>query len=146
VEIISEYCDPETGQCYGKPLRGWASPHMTVQSSIPMAWSTAQVLTAVMRMRKVVQRLLHIDVLEEFGGKTNGGIPKPASWDRLLDTDLGDPSVAEHRTLKDVLDERMLGPFSDTIPLAGSGCVPKLGADIFCYSFRAARHGQDHDM
>jgi len=127
VEIIPDYCDPFTSQCYGKPLRGWASPHMTAQSSSPVAWSTAQTLTCVMRMRKVVQRLLHIDVLEEFGGKTNNGVPKLASWDRLLDTDLGDPMTG-CRTLKDVLDERMVRPFSDTIPLAtGSACVPKVG-------------------
>jgi hypothetical protein len=63
-----------------------------------------------MRMRKVVQRLLHIDVLEEFGGITNKGVPNLASWDRLLDTDLGDPKD-NSRTLKDVLDERMIRPF-----------------------------------
>eukprot|EP00584_Thalassiosira_punctigera_P008779 CAMPEP_0172541276 /NCGR_PEP_ID=MMETSP1067-20121228/12103_1 /TAXON_ID=265564 ORGANISM="Thalassiosira punctigera, Strain Tpunct2005C2" /NCGR_SAMPLE_ID=MMETSP1067 /ASSEMBLY_ACC=CAM_ASM_000444 /LENGTH=787 /DNA_ID=CAMNT_0013327281 /DNA_START=87 /DNA_END=2450 /DNA_ORIENTATION=- len=126
VEIISDYCDPETSQCYGKPLRGWASPHMAVQSSSPVAWSTAQTLTCVMRMRKVVQRLQHMDVLEEFGGKANTGLLRTDSWNRLLDTDLGDPTV-EHRTLKDVLDERMIRPFSDTIPTTGSLCVPKVG-------------------
>lgn len=126
VDIIPDYCDPITLQCYGKPLRGWVSPHMTAQSSSPVAWSTAQTLTCIMRMRKVAQRLLHVDVLEEFGGKTNHGIEKIASWDRLLNTDLGDPTI-EHRTLKDVLDERMIRPFSDTIPLTGSSCVPKVG-------------------
>lgn len=125
VEIIPDYCDPETGQCYGKPLRGWASPHMTSESSTPVAWSTAQALTCIIRMRTVVQRLLHIDVLEEFGGKTNGGVPKLASWDRLLDTDLGDP--ADGITLKDVLNERMVFPFSDTIEGIGSAYVPKVG-------------------
>lgn len=126
VEIIPDYCDPITSQCYGFPLRGWASPHMTSQSSSPVAWSTAQTLTCISRLRKVAQRLLHIDVLEEFEGRTNSGIPKLASWDRLLDTDLGDPTV-EHRTLKDVLDERMIKPFSDTIAFTGSACVPKVG-------------------
>ena len=125
VEIIPDYCDPETGQCYGKPLRGWASPHMTSESSSPVAWLTAQALTCIIRMQNVVQRLLHIDVLEEFGGKTNGGVPKLASWDRLLDTDLGDP--ADGITLKDVLNERMVFPFSDTIEGIGSAHVPKVG-------------------
>ena len=124
MEIIPDYCDLETSQCYGKPLRGWASPHMTSQSSSPVAWSTAQTLTCVMRMRKVVQRLQHIDVLEEFGGKVNG-VPKLASWDRLLDTDLGNP--ADCITLKSVLDERMIRPFADTIEGTGSACVPKVG-------------------
>ena len=125
VEIIPDYCDPITSQCYGKPLRGWASPQMT-QSSSPAAWSTAQTLTCVLRMNKVFQRLQHIDVLEEFGGTTNNGIPTLASWDRLLDTDLGDPSNC--RTLKSVLTERMVTPFSDTMTVSGSGaCVPKMG-------------------
>lgn len=114
VEIIPDYCDPQTGQCYGKPLSGWNSPHMTSNSSRgPAAWSTAQTITCIMRMKKVVQRLLHIDVLEEFRGTSNNGIPKLASWDRLLDTDLGDPSTPDGcRTLKDVLNERMVQPFS----------------------------------
>ena len=125
VEIIPDYCDPITSQCYGKPLRGWASPQMT-QSSSPAAWSTAQTLTCVLRMNKVFQRLQHIDVLEEFGGTTNNGIPTLASWDRLLDTDLGDPSNC--RTLKSVLNERMVTPFSDTMTVSGRGaCVPKMG-------------------
>ena len=125
VEIIPDYCDPITSQCYGKPLRGWASPQMT-QSSSPAAWSTAQTLTCVLRMNKVFQRLQHSDVLEEFGGTTNNGIPTLASWDRLLDTDLGDPSNC--RTLKSVLTERMVTPFSDTMTVSGSGaCVPKMG-------------------
>jgi len=126
VEIIPDYCDPETGQCYGKPLRGWASPHMTERWNSPVAWSTAQTLTCVIRMQDVVQRLLHIDVLQEFGGTSNNGVPKLASWDRLLDTDLGDPTT-EHRTLKDVLDERMIRPFSDTIPGDSNAFMPKVG-------------------
>ena len=110
VEIIPDYCDPQTGQCYGKPLSGWNSPHMTSNSSRgPAAWSTAQTITCIMRMKKVIQRLLHIDVLEEFRGTSNNGIPKLASWDRLLDTDLGSDGC---RTLKDVLNERMVQPFS----------------------------------
>lgn len=105
MEFISDYCDPDTKQCYGKPLRGWSSNHLTSQTS-PLAWSTAQVLSCSMRMRSIVQRLLHIDVLEEFGGITNKRTPNLASWDRLLDTD-----VDNDRTLKGVLDERMIQPF-----------------------------------
>jgi hypothetical protein len=123
VEFISDYCDVETSQCYGKPLRGWASPHITTQST-PLAWSTAQVLSCTMRMRKVIQRLLHVDVLEEFKGFTNKGVPNIASWERLLDTDLGDPA-SDHRTLKDVLDERMIQPFVNIDERCN---VPKFGA------------------
>lgn len=124
VEFVSDYCHPETKQCYGKPLRGWASPHLSSQDS-PLAWSTAQVLSCTTRMRKTVQKLLHVDVLEEFGGIANKGIPNLASWDRLLDTDLGDPSSDNIRTLKDVLNERMVQPFIKT----DEKCqVPKFGA------------------
>ena len=126
VEIISDYCDPITQQCYGKPLRGWISPHMTAQSSGPVAWSTAQTLTCIMRMRNVVQKLLHIDVLEEFRGISNNGKVKLASWDRLLDTDLGDP-ITGCRTLKDVLNERMIQPFSKTVDYDGV-LLPTFGA------------------
>jgi SpoVK/Ycf46/Vps4 family AAA+-type ATPase len=77
-----------------------------------------------MRMREVVRRLLHVDVLEEFRGATNGGAPNLASWDRLLDTDLGDPGT-DHRTLKDVLEERMIRPF---LKMDERCNLPKFGA------------------
>lgn len=124
VEIIPDYCDPTTGQCYGKPLQGWNSPHMTsTQSFGPAAWSTAQTITCIMRMKKIVQRLLHVDVLEEFRGTSNNGIIKLQSWDRLLDTDLGDPQSEGCRTLKDVLNERMIQPFSKTSTLPTFGAA-----------------------
>jgi hypothetical protein len=75
-------------------------------------------------MRKAVQRLLHVDVLEEFGGITNKGVPNLASWDRLLDTDLGDPKD-NPRTLKDVLNERMIQPF---VTFDETCNLPKFGA------------------
>lgn len=28
VEVIADYCDPDTGECYGKTLRGWTSPNL----------------------------------------------------------------------------------------------------------------------
>jgi hypothetical protein len=128
VEIVPDYCDPITGRCYGRPLCGWASPHMSgAQLSSPVAWSTAQVLTCVVRMRRVVQRLLHVDVLKELRGKSNGGVPWLASWDQLLEMDLGDPVMADRWNLKDVLDKRMIRPFSDAIPIAGTTRIPKVG-------------------
>ena len=124
IEIIADYCDPISGQCYGKPLQGWNSPHMTsTKSAGPAAWSTAQTITCIMRMRKVVQRLLHVDVLEEFHGVSNNGMIKVQSWDRLLNTDLGDPSTTGCRTLKDVLNERMIQPFSDKSALPTFGAA-----------------------
>jgi hypothetical protein len=114
VEIIPEYCDPESGQCYGKPLRGWTSPHLLPETS-PQAWSTAQTLTCVHKLRSVIQDLMHKDVMEEFGGIANEGLVKKASWDRLLDTDLSPPGAEESDaskiTLKSILMDRVLVPF-----------------------------------
>jgi hypothetical protein len=109
VIIADKQCNPETGRCYGRPLRGWCSPHLS-PSSGPNAWSTAQTITCMARMRRIVKQLLHNDVLREFNGisinKNNAG------WDRLLDSDLGcgDNNV---RTIKSVLDERVITPFDD---------------------------------
>mmetsp|Transcript_48500 Transcript_48500/g.56687 ORF Transcript_48500/g.56687 Transcript_48500/m.56687 type:complete len:789 (-) Transcript_48500:253-2619(-) len=109
-DIISDFCDPESGQCYGKPLQGWVSPHLN-QDSGPQAWSTAQALTCNSRMRAVTQELMHNDVRTEFNGvPLSDDGPKLAAWDRLLDTDLGYRSK-NCRTLKDVLRERILDPF-----------------------------------
>jgi hypothetical protein len=133
LEIISDYTDPKTGQCFGKPLRGWTSPHLSIPDAGPKAWSTAQVLKCVSWMSKTIRELMHNDVLEEFHGIkfSQEGIQKE-SWDRLLDTDLGAPpppsaaaaaavaasfssnssnSTQGYRTLKSVLEERVITPF-----------------------------------
>jgi len=123
VEYIADYCDPESLQCYGKPLKGWASPHLAPGTG-PQAWSTAQTITCVTRMRKVVGELMHNDVLLEFGGIHHLGVPSYSSWDRLLDADLGVGSLA-NKTLKQVLEERMITPFD------GDDMIPSYGA---CYS------------
>lgn len=114
-EVIADYCDQKTLQCYGRPITGWVSPHMTVQTSSPNAWSTAQTLTCAIRVRKLVKQLLHDDVLEEFNGvnQKHDGI-KLAAWDRLLDTDLGNPTD-DCSTLKCVLNERMIEPRSTQV-------------------------------
>ena len=56
---------------------------------------------------------MHDDVLEEFGGRKNTG-PMNASWERLLNSDIGSSSTNSVRTLKDVLEERVIVPFSQT--------------------------------
>jgi hypothetical protein len=114
VEVIPDYCDPESGQCYGKPLRGWASPH--IPDAGPEAWSTAQTLTCVTRMRQAIRTLMHDDVLKEFHGENlSVDGPSPAAWDRLLDTDLGNPAKGKCQTLKCVLDNRVLIPFANGV-------------------------------
>ena len=112
MEIISEYCDPDSGQCYGKPLRGWSSPHLLPETS-PQAWSTAQTLTCVHRLRYVVEQLMHKDVMQEFGGISNEGVAKRESWNRLLDTDLSPPRAPTRKTLKSLLMDRVLVPFGE---------------------------------
>jgi hypothetical protein len=113
-EDIPAYCDPYSGQCFGKSLRGWVSPHLSPQTG-PLAWSTAQTATCVFRLKRVVQILMHNDVLEEFNGiaQSERG-PQPAAWDRLLDSDLGG-TTKPYRTIKSVLDERICIPFQDSI-------------------------------
>ena len=116
VEVIPDYCDPESGQCYGKPLRGWTSPHLSPGSG-PTAWSTAQVLKCVSAMKYTIRKLLHNDVLREFRGVAlSQKGPRPAGWNRLLDSDLGNPcGPSGCLTLKSVLDERVCTPFQDSI-------------------------------
>jgi len=110
VEVVPDYCDVESGQCYGKALRGWSSPHLT-QDTGPLSWSTAQTLTCISQMRRVVRALQNIDVLAEFKGVENiEKTPQLAAWNRLLDTDLGDCG-SKVRTLKEVLEERVITPF-----------------------------------
>lgn len=114
VEVIPDYCDPESGLCYGKSLRGWVSPHLPPGTG-PQAWSTAQTATCLYRLKRVVQKLMHNDVLEEFNGIVHSVRgPEPAAWDRLLDSDLGGNST-ECRTIKSVLDERICIPFKESI-------------------------------
>jgi hypothetical protein len=126
IEIIPDYCDTESGQCYGKSLRGWASPHLSPETG-PQGWSTAQTLSCVSRMRSVIQQLMHVDVLSEFQGSrfSNNGGPSFAAWDRLLDADLGKCGTTKMRTLKEVIEERMVTPL--TAP-------PSTAAFGACYS------------
>ena len=112
-EMVTTYTDPETGQCYGKTLRGWRSPHLDRDDG-PRAWSTAQTLKCITWLKIRIQQLMHNDVLEEFHGVrySEHGI-QPNAWDQLLDSDLGDTSQqTECPTLKSVLKERIILPFS----------------------------------
>ena len=124
VDVITDYCDAETGQCFGKPIRGWASPHLSPGTG-PQAWSTAQVLTCISLMRSTIQQLMNDDVLNEFNGiKLSENGQRHAAWDRLLDTDLGNPSEpGKCRTIKAVLDERMLIPFASSVKSPGFGAA-----------------------
>ncbi|CAJ1963480.1 unnamed protein product [Cylindrotheca closterium] len=149
-ETVVNYCDEETGNVYGKPMKGWSSPHLN-PSSGPEAWPTAQVLKCTLWMRQTIRELVHNDVLEEFNGiafskqsDKNGD-----DWDTLLDADLGgtsptsdenmdsydlggssptsdgtkDPNDSDTdsggrnscRTIKDVLEQRVIQPFAASI-------------------------------
>jgi hypothetical protein len=114
VEVITDFCDPISGQCYGRPLRGWASPHNP--DCGPQAWSTAQVLKCASWMRKTIRQLMHNDVIEEFSGiRFSDKGMRTENWDRLLDSDLGSPDEEGVRTLKSVLEERVITPFSSSM-------------------------------
>lgn len=123
VEILPEYCDPNTGQCYGKALRGWSSPHLSPEAG-PQAWSTAQVSVCVTRMKVICEEIMHNDVIAEFRGKLySSESPTPEAWTRLLDTDLGVGSI----TLKQVLSERMIDPLTTGQP----NILPSYSAILF---------------
>lgn len=83
-------------------------------------------------MRDTVNELMHTDVLNEFGGTAlaeNGRNLK--AWERLLDTDIGDPAGVDCRTLKDILKTRVLDPFTvspDTADESSLACYPGPGA------------------
>lgn len=123
IEVIPDYCDPYSGQCFGKSLRGWASPHLSPEVG-PQAWSTAQTATCIFRLKRVVQQLMHNDVIEEFNGVVNSDRgAHPEAWDRLLDSDLGGTEKETTRTIKSVLDERVCIPFRDSISNPSVGAV-----------------------
>ena len=126
-EIIPDYCDPISLKCYGKTLTGWNSPHLTPENS-PQAWSTAQTASCLIQMRRVVRELMHDDVLSEFRGLKNNNGPSMAAWDRLLDTDIGDPTRGCD-TLKNVMDDRVLTPFANGVS------SPSFGASYSCILF-----------
>jgi hypothetical protein len=119
--VIAEECNVETGRCYGRALRGWSSPHLT-PSVGPISWSTAQTVTCLARMRRIVRELLHNDVLEEFGGVSisSKNLDRNAAWDRLLDSDLGG-GTPDCRTIKSVLEERVVNPFIDAVRVDDPG-------------------------
>jgi hypothetical protein len=125
-QVIADYCDPVSGQCYGKPIRGWSSPHFVdVSTAGPQAWPTAQVLKCVSWMKKRIRELMHNDVLAEFDGIAFSKNGKQANnWDRLLDSDLGNPSKQNScRTLKSVLEERVVNPFAVQIDNPSPGAA-----------------------
>ena len=128
IVIADKQCDPDTGRCYGRALRGWCSPHIR-PSTGPNAWSTAQTITCLARMRRIVKQLLHNDVLSEFGGISISSASASSSsspgWDRLLDSDLGcntnDDSSTGIRTIKSVLEERVITPFITAADVSNPG-------------------------
>jgi hypothetical protein len=121
VQIIADYCDPETAQCFGKALRGWTSPFLSPPAG-PKAWATAQSVTCLARMRRIVRQLVHNDVLEEFRGKKTEA-PDSKAWSRLLDSDVGIPGSSCCRTIKSILEERVIRPFSISVSSPSVGAA-----------------------
>ncbi len=119
--VIAEECNVDTGRCYGRALRGWSSPHLS-PSVGPNAWSTAQTVKCLARMRRIVRELMHNDVLEEFGGISisSKNMDRNAAWDRLLDSDLGG-GTPDCRTIKSVLEERVVDPFINAVRVDDPG-------------------------
>ena len=119
VDVIPNYCDPESGQCYGKPLRGWQSPHLAPDTG-PQAWSTAQTLTCIFLLKKTIQKLMHNDVLREFNGRFIPQISS-AAWERLLDSDVMVGNSIT--TLKTIVTDRVIHPFEHSVSNPSFGAV-----------------------
>jgi hypothetical protein len=75
-------------------------------------------------MRITIRRLMHKDVLEEFNGFSfsKDGV-QTTEWDQLLDSDLGDPSSEDSRTIKSVIEERIVDPFAISIDKPSYGAA-----------------------
>jgi len=106
VDVVSEACESESGQCFGRPLVGWRSNHLSPEGK-PLAWCTAQVFRCVVAMQQCVTQLINEDVLAEFGGAPARPADE-AAWVRLLDTDV----FPRGRTLKSIVQQRMLEPLA----------------------------------
>jgi len=113
-DVVAEYCDEESGQCFGQPLVGWRSNHLSPDGP-PLGWCTAQVFRCVAAMHRSMSEMMNADVLREFKGVK----AKPAdlaAWDRLLDTDVS----SNGDTLKNIVLTRMIQPFDDDAVMAAS--------------------------
>jgi len=97
-----------------KTIRGWSSNHLSSDEAGPAGWSTAQVVRCISLMKQTIRQLQHNDVLREFKGiALSQKGPRPADWNQLLDSDLG--GLEETRTIKEILDNRVCIPFSNSI-------------------------------
>ncbi|CAM9753165.1 unnamed protein product [Chrysoparadoxa australica] len=114
--IFEESCDLESRKVTGQVLAGWRSNHLQSDTGAgPECWSTAQVFTALKRMRRVLKSCLFNDILQEFGeGKSTLTGPNLMPWDRLMDSDLDlGGGSAGRTTLKKVVTERVLDPMAE---------------------------------
>lgn len=113
---------------------------------------TAQVLKFVFSMRRTISDLMLNAVLEEFKGTDYSGKrkKKKSSWDRLLDTKLGNPCEKGCRTIKDILEHRVIEPFANSIESPSYGAAysailfgPPGGAKTTIVEAVAQRMGYD---
>jgi hypothetical protein len=74
-------------------------------------------------MRKIIRQLLHNDVLEEFRGKKQKNGPNDDAWNRLLDSDLGEPGSSNYHTIKQVLEQRVILPFANSVTAPSVGAA-----------------------
>ena len=59
---------------------------------------------------------MHNDVLDEFRGFAFSKTGKEEkNWNMLLDTDIGNPCSKGCRTIKDILENRVIQPFATSI-------------------------------
>lgn len=113
---------------------GWCSPHLN-DVSIPLAWSTAQVLKCVAMGRTVTQQLLNAEILEEFGGNyVAGRVPNVERWEGLLDSDL-DASTTLKEALGRVLRQEAWSAVLFGPPGTAKTTTAEAVADCLGYDF-----------
>jgi hypothetical protein len=66
---------------------------------------------------------MHNDVLEEFKGKKQIKGANGDAWNRLLDSDLGEPGSSNYRTIKQVLEQRVIFPFANSVDTPSVGAA-----------------------
>jgi hypothetical protein len=122
-EMLPENCDPDTNRCYGNVIQGWRSNHLGSGSAI--AWSTAQVFSALTELKNLLRSLTTEAILKEFGGKPAGGA-NTRDWDGLMDADL---LLDSPSTLKTEVYDKLLLPLRTQESSMKNSLLPSIYKD-----------------
>uniref|UniRef100_A0A0G4H9J9 AAA+ ATPase domain-containing protein n=1 Tax=Chromera velia CCMP2878 TaxID=1169474 RepID=A0A0G4H9J9_9ALVE len=103
-------------------VQGWRSNHLL--DGGPVAWCTAQAVSSLFSVRRLLKSLLTSCILDEFGGAhaasegANSG-----AWTQLLDAELS--LQGSQTSLKGVLQPRLLTPMMRKMLSASASLLPR---------------------